>query len=272
MSKMILRLSRRWIGIGAHVLLSVLPLTAEVSLPWIAGAGLHITTGDYGTDTNTTTTYMPFSFGRQFTSGKLDLVVPFLRVKSAENVTIIGGRPQGTGRFRSGGQTRTESGLGDMLLRGRLNVYEERDNDYFPSTTLVARIKFPTADEDDGLGTGEFDETIGVEFWKTVHGPWAALFDFTYTWTGNPPGIELRNPWAFALGVGYTFRERFMATMTYEESRALVRGNSNPRDWVFGLSFMPNKVVSLSSSIQFGLSDGSPDFGIGFQGNYRFAL
>jgi hypothetical protein len=41
---------------------------------------------------------------------------------------------------------------------------EERD--VIPEIMPYVKIKFPTADSDRGLGTGEFDETIGVDLSK----------------------------------------------------------------------------------------------------------
>jgi hypothetical protein len=235
---------------------------------WQAGAGLFISSGDYGTDTETTTTYIPFSFGRLFSRGKVDLVIPFITVTSADNVSVVGGKVQRINR-RTGGEKTSEGGLGDMLLRGRLQVLDENDG-LQPDTTLTAKIKIPTASESKGLGTGEFDESIGVEFWKTIQGPWSALLDLGYTFTGNPPGQELRNPWQLAFGGGYAFRSNLIATASYEESRALVPGSDNPRDLVFGVSFVPKPTVQISGNLQFGLSDGSPDIGVGGFASFKF--
>jgi hypothetical protein len=129
----------------------------------------------------------------------------------------------------------------------------------------------PTADKGKGLGTGEFDESVGVEFWKTVRDPWAAIFDFGYTFIGDPSGEPLHDVWNFALGGGYSFRKNLLGTLTYEESRALVSGNDNPRDLVLGVSFLPKETVQLSGTLQFGLSDGSADVGLGANVSLKFA-
>ena len=135
---------------------------------------------------------------------------------------------------------------------------------------MLSLFNLPTASDEKGLGTGEFDETIGIEFWKTITGPWASFFEFSKTWTGNPPGLELRNPWAIALGGGYAIRENLLATMSYEESQALIPGNENPRALGFGLSYIPKPAVSLGTVLQFGLSDGAPDILFGLNGSVRF--
>jgi hypothetical protein len=247
-------------------------LTAAQEPRWQAGTGLFMQSGDYGTDTDTTVTYIPFAFGRLFSRGRLDLVLPIISVNSTNQVTVIGGKAHPV-KPRPGTTTTTErtteSGLGDIMLRGWLDVLEETDG-WQPDLDLIAKIKMPTASESKGLGTGEFDETIGMELWKTVHGPWAVLFDLGYTWTGNPDGQELRNPWYFALGGGYAIRQNLSATATYGESRALVPGSDNPRDLTFGLSYLLKPTVQLNGNLMFGLSDSSPDIGIGLYGSVKF--
>jgi hypothetical protein len=53
-----------------------------------------------------------------------------------------------------------------MLLRVSYVVLEERE--VVPEIAPYVKIKFPTADSDRGLGTGEFDETIGVDLSKRL--------------------------------------------------------------------------------------------------------
>jgi len=44
-----------------------------------------------------------------------------------------------------------------------------RGRELIPEIAPYVKIKFPTADSDRGLGTGEFDETIGVDLSKAPH-------------------------------------------------------------------------------------------------------
>lgn len=60
----------------------------------------------------------------------------------------------------------TQSGIGDILLQGRYYILDEQG--LLPTVALLARIKFPTADRDRGLGTGEFDEKFGIQLSKTL--------------------------------------------------------------------------------------------------------
>src|SRR5262249_58650372 len=58
--------------------------------------------------------------------------------------------PGGTGT-RTGKVT--NSGLGDVLLIGRYFLYTEREGGVMPSILVSGRVKAPTADRNQGLGT-----------------------------------------------------------------------------------------------------------------------
>jgi hypothetical protein len=117
---------RRIAGIALVSLAIAVPVTAADTPMWQAGAGFFISSGDYGTDSDITTTYLPFSFGRVFSHGKLDLVLPFISVTSEDSVTVVGGKVQRRQRVTGRSERQTESGLGDMLLRGRWQALEEQ--------------------------------------------------------------------------------------------------------------------------------------------------
>jgi hypothetical protein len=57
---------------------------------------------------------------------------------------------------------------------------------------MGVKIKFPTADPDKGLGTGEYDETIGVDLSKQLIGPLFGYVTVAYTFVGLSPGGPLR--------------------------------------------------------------------------------
>src|SRR5262249_29961350 len=128
---------------------------------WQAGASFFVESGDYGTGSNTTTTYIPFSLRRYFKLGELELIFPFISVTTEGQVLIVNGRPNpGLGQPTSKNRV-THTGLGDMIFKGRYYLMEERE--YLPSIDAVGEIKFPTASRSKNLGTGEFDEGLSLE-------------------------------------------------------------------------------------------------------------
>jgi len=72
-----------------------------------------------------------------------------------------------------------------------------------PEVEPYLKIKFPTADEDRGLGTGEFDETIGVDLSKQLLERMSGFLTLAYTFIGDPPGTNLRDSFAGSIGAAY---------------------------------------------------------------------
>ena len=104
-----------------------------------------------------------------------------------------------------------------------------------PEVSPYLKIKFPTADADKGLGTGEFDETLGVDFTKTF----------------------------FERLVGYlTLAYTFRSSRCSRGRRAIAPGEADPLEIVFGAEYRLTKALKLTGSVGKGLSDGSPDWEI----------
>ena len=101
---------------------------------------------------------------------------------------------------RTVGQKVTTTGIGDVILRGRYYLVEEQD--YVPLIAVTARLKLPTANASQGLGTGEFDHGYGVEISKLIGTSWLVFFDGGTTLSAIP--IELMAPVrsGFAISIG----------------------------------------------------------------------
>lgn len=82
---------------------------------------------------------------------------------------------------------------------------------------VTGKIKFPTAYRDRGLGTGEFDERLGLQLSKKLTEAWISFVDLGYTNLGDPPGVTLRNQWNYDLGLGYYFTKTLLGSVYYEE-------------------------------------------------------
>ena len=156
---------------------------------WKAGAALDYESGDYGTGTRSSTLYVPFTLKRYWGDGYGSLTVPWESMTTNGTVTNVDGRPVKVRKGRGAPTTVTHSGLGDMIVRGGYAVMTEDPQPF--DLSAVAKVKIPTASRDDGLGTGEFDEGVGLEFGKKVAEGWTALSDVYNTFIGSPPGTDL---------------------------------------------------------------------------------
>lgn len=244
---------------------------------WRIATLVNYSSGKYRTDEKTTILYIPLTIKRLFKDGDVSLSIPYVRISGTGAVRLVGGVPTKTssvsGRAAGGGSgggkkpgdrplssNTTDRGLGDVILRGRYYLIEERE--IVPLVALTGRIKFPTADADRGLGTGEFDEGAGVELTKSLGEQWLAYLDGGYNLIGDPPDTNFNNQWWWDVGVGHDFTDRLHLSLFYEEYRALVDRVNNARDLLMAADYTAGSGVHMTGSLLIGLSNGAPDYGL----------
>jgi hypothetical protein len=255
---------------------------------WQVAVAPTYTSGTYGTDSRTNIFYLPFSVRRLFRDGDITLVVPYVSIEGTGAVRLVGGVGTRTSKTPGSGNGVSEtgpgkgkkvadapeatsssaSGLGDVILRGRYYLVEETSTR--PLIAVTARIKMPTADADAGLGTGEFDEGVGVELTKRLSDRWTGFLDGGYTFIGDPPGIDFRDQWWYDIGAGYDVNKKLHLSLYYEEYRALVTTVNNARDLLLSALFKPTSALRCTGSFLVGLSNGAPNYGFTASVSYRF--
>ncbi|MBX3319875.1 MAG: transporter [Nitrospira sp.] len=263
---------------------------------WQIGINPSYSSGNFGTTTTNEFVYVPLSIRRYFRDGDVSLVIPFVSVTSNGTATLVGGQPIQTlpGRcLKKGGteidtdkpeclallnagqgvagqtaQKVTNSGLGDIILRGRYYLVEERD--YVPLIAITGRLKIPTASEGKGLGTGALDHGYGIEISKLIGEKWLAFLDGGYNFIGNPDGVELQNQYWYDVGAGYYFTKNLLASVYFEEYRALVPGLVNIRDFFFAMNYKASAAWRFNGGVAVGVSNGAPDYVVSIGTSYRF--
>lgn len=249
---------------------------------WRVMATVNYSSGSYGTDSRTNIVYAPMTIRRIFRDGDVSLTIPFISISGTGAVRLVGGVPTRTGNVartttaapadagakkgKSPGDipltsATTDSGVGDIILRGRYYLIEE--STILPLVALTGRIKFPTADADRGLGTGEFDEGVGVELTKRLASRWLGYLDGGYNFIGDAPGTDFHNQWWYDVGIGYDVTDNLHTSVFYEEYRALVNTVNNARDLLALAQYVVNDKVRVTGSALVGLSNGAPNYGVG---------
>ena len=77
----------------------------------------------------------------------------------------------------------SESGLGDLVLGAKWRFLQE--SSWGPRQAFVPCVKFPTADEDKGLGSGETDYDLTWVASKSIGGSLGLHVNAGYSWIGG---------------------------------------------------------------------------------------
>jgi len=123
--------------------------------------GLDYSSGNYGGTQATDTLFIPFIGKYEEGLWTYKLTVPYVRVTGTGSVV------RDVGAFKTAAATRTtESGLGDVVAVVTRNVYDRGGSGTLLDVT--GKIKFATADENKGLGTGENDYAVQLDAYQTA--------------------------------------------------------------------------------------------------------
>jgi len=253
---------------AAALACAALSPAAAPAADWEFSSAANYDTGKYGAKDRTDSVYIPFTLKRYYRGADLSVTVPYLRQSSRGLITRVGGKPV---RIAGRGGTAVNSaaaGLGDILVNGSYTLKLDGPRSF--DLGLAGRLKLPTADKNKGLGTGEPDGGVGLEFAKEVGPRWTLLADGYYTRIGNPPGLDLNDQVEVELGFYAPLRGNMGLTVLYEAQNALVDGNAGPRCLSGTLSYGTAGGVQLAVGLTLGLSDGSPELDIGAGLNLQF--
>ncbi len=227
---------------------------AAQSVTW--STGFEYSSGDYGGTEDIEDFYVPVTGRLDLERVSFDLTVPYLSVRAPVGtvVTEPGGEP-----LPGSGETVTESGVGDVIAG--MTIYDVVYLDDF-ALDLTGRVKFGTADEDKGLGTGENDYMLRTDLYRFV-GQLTMVGSLGYKFRGDPAGGDLDNVWLGSIGGIYApgDQHRFGMFYDYRES-ALTDG-----DALAEVSAFATRRVNDRFTLQFyaftGFGDSSPDWGAG---------
>jgi len=245
------------------IVAGVTPALAEDDPRWLLSTSVNYSVGDYGTNKDTTIVYVPFTFGvRPVDKLWISLTLPWI-YQSSENVVVTAGgvavrKKGGSGKFARPERSTSESGVGDLLLKVSYTILEERD--FVPEIAPYVKIKFPTADSDRGLGTGEFDETIGVDLSKRLIGGLFGFVTLSYTFVGDPPGTDFRNSFGWSVGPAYSIGP-LSVFASLDGSTAISPGQADPLELRVGAEYRLTRALKFTGAVTRGLSNGSADWG-----------
>lgn len=228
--------------------------------------------GSFGTGHTTRILYTPFSTQWSPTDElDLRLTVPFVWERGRTIFASVGGDIAGAQRVdvqrrKPRATSVIVGGIGDLLLEVAYALTV--DHDSVPEVAPFVQVKFPTADSARGLGTGEFDETIGVALTKRV-GRWTGIVDVDYTLVGSPPQRRLDNIVGWSVGAAYEPTRSFKLAVFVDGATAAAR-ETNPVEARLETEYKVSKTASIVGGASVGLTRSAADFGFSYGLRIRF--
>lgn len=243
----------RW-WVTVMLALVTLSLANAAWAEWRVSSGVYVSGGDYGHDQDTRIRIL--SQGLQWRSRdySLKLAVPWLSINGPGDLTLTGDR--------SGGDP--VSGLGDVSLEGTRSF---GINGWLLETGL--KWKFPTADETEGLGTGQDDQQWTLAAARNI-GRWTAFGGIGWLHRGKVPGEAFRDSRQGHLGVQAPLGTGWSAGV-YGEWRDAAREHREPlREAALFATWRADSRWRLSLTALRGFSPSGPEWLAGSQIGWIF--
>lgn len=269
-------------------------------------------TGKYGLDKSTDILYIPLEIKYRTLPWQFSATLPYLRIKGPGGlvggggggvIPVAGGGSSdgGTGSGSASGTSQrssngagngpgngpgqgpgpgpgeqgnkkvvTEEGLGDILLETTFSLDMVQDLPFYADLGVI--LKLPAADEDKGLGTGEFDFALQVDVAKIYY--LANQIETTpfvtvgYRFMGDPDDIDFDDVWYSSLGVDLKLSAATHVGFSYDYRQAITPGSAFVSEALLYYDYSYDKNWSVSAYGMAGFENGSPDQAIGLQLKY----
>ncbi len=271
------------------LLLLLLPAPSLAKEPrWSAGLTFDFASGDYGTGI-TTDSYTTSLVLNWYPTARLDLeaTVPYL-YQSSSTTTLAGRIPIGSRQRRSSGEatvaalagpgsggmrdpgetttitdteaSRPRQGLGDVLLGAGYILVPQTEAT--PRVRAFGTVKLPTADEKEGLGTGEFDAGAGLDLSHWL-GDWHLFVRGTAIFQGGEDELGLRDYRTGEAGAGRLLAEGLLLTVSGWGATSPSETSSSQGEVRLKLHYWNASGPNLSAYLARGLTGSSHDFAAG---------
>lgn len=224
-------------------------------LSFIAGA--EWSQGDYGQPADTTVFY-EFLAARYTTAPwSFRVTVPFLQVDGPASVV--------DDEVEAIGASRSVSGIGDVSFSTTYTVSWKPQKLYLD---LIGRVRFPTGEDDDGLGSGETDYVALASLTKdfealTLHADAGRRF------LGGSAVRPRRDGWILSAGASTPIAGRTEIGASVDWREAAFETGTDPAEVSAYVRFDVAEDLRMNVYAFAGLSDGSPDGGAGVTLTWR---
>ncbi len=282
-----MRNPQHWMIVGGLLLVGAPAAHAATSDSgqFSLSAGANYSSGKYGTNTTTDIWSVPVTAEYDVDRWTFKLIVPYINISGADNVIpgvgkVKNGNPRGRGLGHliggvlpgGGGGTSTTasgsaSGLGDVTATAGYELFTSADRT--AGLDLTGKVKFGTADENKGLGTGKNDYGLSLDTYK-VMGDWTAFGGVGWMKYTSSQYIQLKNGFNANVGMGYKLGGSDDIGAYYYYRERIATGGA-PQSEVTGYwNHKFNDSLRLQAYVLGGFTNASPDYGVGASLKYSF--
>ncbi len=271
-----------WMAIAGALLLGV--PAAHATDGFSIGTGANYNRGNYGTDVTTEIWSAPFTATYQSDRWTVGLSIPYVHVRGSRNVIpgtgpVDNTNPLGRGLDQllggSGSPTASDtaptstsaSGAGDVVASAGYRLFSSDDRSF--GLVATGKVKFGTADVNKGLGTGENDYAVSLDTYKTL-GKWTPFGGVGWTNYGSSPYIKLDNGVQANAGMDYRVAGSDNVGVAYNYRQRIATRGAAQSEVTAYWAHKFNDRLRLQGQATGGMSNGSPDWGVGTSVNYAF--
>lgn len=173
------------------------------------GIGLGRVEGEFGSDESRSLDHLFLQAEFGGAGSRLLIRVPYVQIDKTGNVTvtpdgpiILGAGGPGRPSWQESEAGESESGFGDVYVRAETYLVQAGKGKK-PNLGLVFDLKWPTADEKKGLGTGERDWGAGLNYVQPLGEVVQILGEVSYRFMGSPEGVKFDDRLRFAAGMAF---------------------------------------------------------------------
>lgn len=265
-------------AIAAALALGLAP-AAFAQSEFSLGTGLNYSSGSYGGSDSTKVLSIPLT--ARYESGPWTLrgTIPYLRIEGPAVVPGVGrvenaggsadtllGTLRGSGRQRRAAEPDTVSGIGDSFASATYTVYGAGNRN---GVGLSGRVKLPTGDETQGLGTGSTDFALSADaFQREDRNTYFA--GIGYTFFGSSPIVVLEDVANGSLGLTHRLDDADSIGAAFDLRMGGSPGPAPQRELSGFWTHRIDRHWRTQAYLLKGFARGSPDWGAGFFAAYAF--
>jgi len=226
--------------------------------------GTYWSSGDYGVRDDTDIFYIPLSYELSYFPWIITVTVPYLGLEGPGDVFLETGN---IGSNTGNGEFIDQDGVGDTVLSATYQFEPLFKDRVFMDLTL--ETKFPTADEQADLGTGEQDYAAKLDFYVSQgKATWFSTLGYRYR--GKTALYDLEDSIFASLGYMRQMSDKSYLGLLYDyRERASGNGFESHEIMPFVTHNLTEKITLMAYTI-IGFTNSSADRTLGLQVSYAF--